>query len=80
MPTYWFHESQECRGLLEARRLTRGEAQAMHAERIAALEREGWKRSDKSIVDIQPYLGREGQEICLLKGGKSRLVRWEEEV
>lgn len=77
MKTYRFLESAQCRVLLAARCLTQAEAQAMHAERTAALSREGWRPKD--TLDLTRYLGREGQETCMRRDGSSRLLRWEEE-
>ena len=79
MRNYRFIESQECRSLLFARELTREEALKMHAERIVTLEAEGWRREGEPL-DIRPHLQREGQEVCLVKGVKSRLLCWEEVV
>lgn len=77
MGTYTAWITQECRVIEKQEGLTRDKAHGLHEEYCARLESEGWRRSNRSIVDIQPYLGREGQETCYLKGRNSRLVRWE---
>jgi hypothetical protein len=77
MTNFTFSEAQECRVLLGAKMLTREEAKAMHVERCRLLESEGWKRCSRSVGNIQPYLGREGEEVRYALGKKSRLIRWE---
>lgn len=77
---YRFCEAQECRSLFAAQYLTQAEAIAMHAERSAALKRAGWLPAPKGTIDLQPYLGRQGQESCFLRGEQSRILRWEEDV
>ena len=77
MTTYRFIESAQCRVLLKAVKLMREEAQAMHLERVRALQAEGWEITH--ALNIEPYLRHEGRETGIGKDEQHRILRWEEE-